>query len=168
MSLRFPYWKAIELGSLCGLLFGLLSEAILHSLFFYDSYAHPITSPDNLNIDLTPYPFNWWYLPLLWLVLVALASYFAHWCFAGYIKSSIWLWQIIGLTAVFVGCLASFIIGSYSWYLRYPDWETRILLEGIINSTWGEVQIFLFFLPFLLAFNLMFVTVLRRCKWQLQ
>ena len=168
MNLKSHNWNALELGAVCGLLFGILSEIIFRSIFLYEGYVHPPIKSAEFSIDMAPYPFSWWYLPLLWLILVALASYFVHRYLARHIKSSIWLWQVVGIVAVLEGCSFSFILVVYGWYSQFGHWEARVLWEGIIDSTLRELKIGLFFLPFLLVFNLIFVMVLRRWRLQFQ
>jgi H+/Cl- antiporter ClcA len=89
--------QALQLGAINGLAFGILAEFVIRLIHGRERLLLRESSSDSgVTIETMPYPLSWWYLPLLSLVLVTLASVFVHRYLAHYLKSQIWRWQAIG------------------------------------------------------------------------
>lgn len=153
--------KVIALGAINGILFGVSMETVLRSLFLYEKYLRgkePL-SP-NLHISYLPYPFNWWFLPLLSFVFVTLATFIVHRYFAQYIKSSIWFWQVVGVVAVLGLVVYSIPHSLYTWCFSIFDFsESYYSMEAIQQ----DLPILLIAFPSIALFNLLFALVL---KWR--
>lgn len=150
--------RALELGALNGIIFGSLFEVTYRSLFLWETYRLKQTpAPEGLSIDLSPYPFRWWYLPVLSLVLVSLASLLVHRLLSRSIESTIWRWQIIGVVAV-LGCFV-YVCGmdGLRWYAEFTYLGAGYLLDVVA----GELRWLSFVLPLVLGYNLIFGAVLR-------
>jgi hypothetical protein len=164
MNLRDKTWEAVKLGAINGLLFGTLSELIFRSMFLYERYVqHQTPISPGLHIQEAPYPFNWWYLPALFLVLVTLASLVVHRYLTQFIKSAVWLWLIIGIVAVF-GCGIYAVIMA-SWYQWRSEFDF-LGMDYLAQAIKSDLKICLLFLPIALAFNLLFSKVL--CFWKVK
>ncbi|MCA1592530.1 MAG: hypothetical protein LC754_07750 [Acidobacteria bacterium] len=164
MSLKGSHKEWIILGAINGILFGMLLELIFRSIFLYEKYVQrqsPI-SP-GLHIDMAPYPFSWWYLPVLFLVLVTLASLLVHRYLSSHIKSRIWLWQVIGFAAVLECCLYAAILSWYHWYRGFAFLGVADLVQAMESG----LKTCLLFLPVALVFNLLFAVGLRFRKVEL-
>lgn len=150
--------SGVELGAISGMLFGILLESVLRSIYLYETHVQEQTLlPLDVHIQMMPYPSSWWYLPLFSLVLITLASFLVHRYFARHIKSSVWLWQVIGLVAVLEACLYSVIVIWYQWYHSQFDFlgiDYLVLIKG-------DLRIILRVLPVVLGFNLLFALALR-------
>jgi hypothetical protein len=164
MNLKQSCLERIKLGAINGILFGTLLELTFRSIFFYERHVQermPI-SP-GLNIDMAPYPFNWWYLPILFLILVTLASFLMHWYLSERIKSHLWLWQIIGFVAVLECCLYAAILNWYHWFRGFDFLGT----EDLAQAMGSDLKICLLFLPVAILFNLLFAIGLHFRKVEL-
>jgi len=162
MNLRDKTWEAVKLGAINGILFGTLSELIFRSMFLYEGHVQNQTpiSPD-LHILMAPYPFNWWYLPALFLALVTLSSFIVHQYLAQHIKSVIWLWQIVGIVAVAgFGLYALIMIGWYQWRSELDF----LGIDSLAPAIKSDLGLCLLFLPIAVAFNILFSKVLRYWK----
>ena len=153
--------KVIALGAINGILFGILMETVLRSLFLYEKYLRDKKPPlSNLNISYLPYPFNWWFLPLLSVVFVTLATFIVHRYFAQYIKSSIWFWQVVGIVAVLGLVVYSIPYSLYNWcFSKFSFPESYYSIEAMQQ----DLPIFLVAFPSIAVFNLLFALVL---KWR--
>ena len=155
-------WEAIRFGAINGVLFGTSLELTLRLIFLYERHVQNQTpiSPDP-HIQMAPYPFNWWYLPALFLALVTLASFIVHRYLAQHIKSAMWLWQIIGIVAV-VGC-GLYAVIMISWYQWRSEFDF-LGLGSLAPAIKSDLGLCLLFLPIAVAFNLLFSKVLRYWK----
>lgn len=164
MNLKQSCLERIKLGAINGILFGTLLELICRSIFFYERYVQERTplSP-GLNIDMAPYPFSWWYLPILFLVLVTMASFIVHRYLSARIKSHIWLWQVIGVVAVLECFLFAAILNWYHWYRGFAFLGT----EDLAQAVGSELKLCLLFLPVAILFNLLFAIGLHFRKVEL-
>ena len=162
---KFHNWRIIKLGAINGILFGTLLELTLRARYSYGMYVFNQTPlPPDMHIQIAPYPFKWWYLPLLSLVLVTLASFLVNRYLAKYLKSSIWLWQVIGFVAVLEACVYSAITIWYQWYYSRFDF---LGMDYLLHAIKSEQSICLRVLPVVLAFNLIFALMLRFRKARL-
>jgi hypothetical protein len=150
------------LGAVNGILFGASLELISRSIFLYEGYVQAQTpTPPDLHIQMAPYPFNWWYLPTLFLALVALASFIAHRYLAGRVKSALWLWQAIGIMAVAeCGLYAVIMIVWYQWRGGFGFLGMGYLAQAIKS----DLKLCLVLLPLAVVFNLLFSKALRSWK----
>lgn len=94
---RLPGW---QIGALNGLVLGVLAEILLRAIYYYEGVrAGPVRTPE-IIVDRIPYPFNWWYLPVLSLILVTVASVIGHRYLFPRLKPRVLRWPVIGLVAV--------------------------------------------------------------------
>lgn len=157
MSLKVLYWNAIRLGAINGITFGVFFEITLRSIFLYESYIQKQTSiSSDMHIHTTSYPFSWWFLPILSLVFITLASFLANQYLAHRIKSIFWLWQIIGFIAVLECYLYGAIMSCWEWY-RFDF----VYVEDVMRAMYGNLITCLRVLPIVLVFNLLFAIALR-------
>ncbi len=152
--------KVIALGAINGLVFGTLLETILRSLFLYEKFLRNKKPSGNFSISYLPYPFNWWFLPLMFFVAATFATFIVHRYFARFTKSNIWFWQIVGVGAVF-GCAVYLTLSIFRfWYFSEYDFP---IVESLKEDLKSDLFSLLVVLPFVAAFNLLFALVL---KWR--
>ena len=152
--------NVVALGATNGLLFGASVEIILRSLYFYEWYLHKKYLP-HLHIPL-PYGYpldDWWFLTILSFVCATAATFIVHRCFAQYIKSSVWFWQIVGVGALFVCAGYSMLYISYQVYLMFDVIE----VNSVVSAIEGDLCALLLASPIVATFNLLFALVL---KWR--
>jgi 4-amino-4-deoxy-L-arabinose transferase-like glycosyltransferase len=153
-------WKVLELGARNGIMFGALFEVTYRTIYQWNN-SQPerlIPGEPRLIIDLAPYPFRWWYLPLLSTVSVPLASLLVHRLLSRRTKSTILLWQLIGLVALLgvaiYGC-SNIVYGLYMHShleMDYFFWEAGLGLRLLLFPV----------LPLVMAYNLIFAVALDR------
>jgi hypothetical protein len=144
------FFRELWLGWINGLGFGVLAELAMRLLFAYDEVVAQRTLDPNTRILMSPYPWAWWYLPLLSLVLTSIATLLVYAFWRSHIKSVTWRWQLVGFLAVlelYVLTLARDLwnanfseLKSYYWQFAY----SIKLLPWII------------LIPTLLAYNFLF------------
>ncbi len=153
--------KVVALGAINGILFGTLVETVLRSLFLYEKYLRdkrPVSS--NIHFSYLPYPFSWWYLPLLSFVFVTFATFVVHRYFAQHIKSSIWFWQVVGFVAVSGLVVYSIPHSLYNWCFSQFDFTKAYYSMEALQK---DLLILLIAFPSIAIFNLLFALVL---KWR--
>jgi hypothetical protein len=155
----------VELGALNGVLLGSLFELALRSIYIFEHSRGQTLSDPGVHIQMASYPFAWWQLPFRSLVLVTLASLVARRYLARRATSSVFLWQVIGLLAVFGLCAYGVILGWYGWYVIGDSLPPTEYLAHVLMT---EMSIILRVIPFVLGFNLLFAFALRPVKVQLQ
>ena len=154
--------KVIALGAINGILFGTMLETVLRSLFLYEKYLRDKRPSGGFSISYSPYPFSWWYLPLLSFVFVTLATFIVHRYFSQYIKFSIWFWQTVGVVAL-LECAVYLILRSlYYHYLYFSEYDF-LPIESLITGIESDLFMLLIASPIIAAFNLLFALVL---KWR--
>ena len=155
----------VELGAINGLLLGSLFELALRSIYLLERHSQERTPlPPDVHIQTSPYPFAWWYPPLLSLVLVTLSSFLASRYLARRVTSPVLLWQVIGVLTM-LGLCAYVIIGvGYKWYSIEAVLPATEYLAHVLRT---EMGIILCVSPFVLGFNLLFAFALRSRGGQL-
>jgi hypothetical protein len=155
----------VELGAINGLLLGSLFELVLRSIYLLEEYSQEWAPlPPDVHIQMASYPFAWWYLPFLSLVLVTLASFCVRRYWTRRVISSVFLWQVIGALAV-LGLFAYVVtVVWYKWYFSQPDLLATEYLAHVLRS---ELIPIVCAIPFVLGFNLFFALALRSLKPQL-
>jgi hypothetical protein len=118
------FFRELRLGAINGLGFGVLAELSARGIFTFQrnlvEQQHPL-GPD-WHILRNPYPWEWWYLPLLFLALTSIATVLIY--ARSKIKSVTWRWQLIGFLA-----LIELYVGTLAWDLwnasrvKYNYWE---------------------------------------------
>lgn len=154
--------SVVTLGAINGILLGILSEIVLRSAFLLEVFlrSREPLSPE-ISIDFLPYPFSWWYLPLLSLTSVTLATFIVHRFLIVYIKSSVWFWQMVGIVTIFICAIYSTIFFFYNWSISNFEF---VELDSVVSALRGDL--FILFVMFLIgaAYNLLFAFVLKRIK----
>lgn len=155
----------ITLGAINGILLGVFLEILFRSLFLLEVYLRPSDpSPRTITIPDPHYPFNWWYLPLLFFIAVTLATFVVDRFASGYLKSLIWFWQAVGVATSPVLALFSIIIAFYYWYLQSFDFTKLYSVKIAIKQ---DFLLSFLALPIIAAFNLLFALILKRLKTHL-
>ena len=155
----------VELGAINGILLGSLFELALRSIYLLERYSQERTPlPPDVHIQMASYPFAWWYLPLLSLVLVTLASFLVRRYLARRVTSAFLLWQVIGVMAVLGLCAYVIIVVWYRWYSSETILPAAEYLAHVLTT---ELGIVLRVTPFVLGFNLLFALALRSRKARL-
>jgi len=95
---RFDGW---QLGAINGLALGVVAELLMRTIYAYERSRGGPAAGSEIIIDRMPYPFSWWYLPLLSLVLVTVASVIVHRYLLPHLRSQISRWPAIGALAIF-------------------------------------------------------------------
>jgi hypothetical protein len=142
-------FREIALGALNGLGFGVLAELSVRGLYTYEkalAAQHPL-GPD-WDILMSPYPWAWWYPPLLSVVFTSIATLFVCWFWRSRIKSLTLRWPLVGFLAVF-----EFYLMTLAWdfwnasSVKYNYWE-------FAYST--KLFPWIILVPALLAYNFLF------------
>ena len=154
------------LGSINGLLVGIFSEIVFRSVFLLEkNYLRPQAPSGGFQIQYSPYPFNWWFLPIVLFVTVTLATIIVHYSLSRFTKSPIWFWQIVSIVTVPI--VLAIYLAIYVFYL----WEFIISgiseLDSLITAIKGELPILLVIFLIIVVFNLLFALVLKRLKTHL-
>ena len=152
----------VELGAVNGVLLGSVFELALRSTYLLEKHLQERTPlPPDLHIQISPYPFAWWYLPFLSLVLVTLAGLSVRRYLAPNITSPFLLWQLIGGLAVLGLCAYAIIVICYNWYSTDTILSSTEYLAHVLTA---EMGIILRVAPFVLGFNLLFAFALSSSK----
>ena len=144
------------MGAFNGLALGVTAELVMRALYQYElSDAERTPADSQIVIDTIPYPFSWWYLPVLSFALVTIASVIAHRFLRPHVKSQIFLWPAIGALAVLELYL---ITAAIDWWnatnspLQADYWQ-------FAHS--NKLFPWLLLVPGILVFNLLFGWLLR-------
>lgn len=107
----------IKSGAIYGLTFGALAEISLRLIYTLERHTQEAASfPPDVHIQMTSYPFQWWYVPLLSFTLLLPARVLTCRYLSRYITPPIWRWQATGFVGVFVFYLLTLI--SDLWNAR--------------------------------------------------
>ncbi len=154
----------IVLGAINGILLGVFLEILSRSIFLFEVYLSSSSpSPSKVSIPYPKYPFNWWFLPLLFFIAVTFASFIVQHYAAIYIKSVIWFWQTVGIVTWLIFGSYSTIYAFYDGSLQGFETEFYSLLFELIR---GSSLLFIAF-PIIAIFNLLFALILKRLKTNL-
>jgi hypothetical protein len=152
----------IALGAINGILFGVVLEVVLRSMFLVATYLRSSQSPSvGITICHLGYPFRWWYFPLLSFITVTSATFIVHHFAAKYIKSTIWFWQIVSVVTIFVFATFEIIYAFYNWYLESFEFEE------LYSLMFGLKSKLIIAYPIIAIFNLLFALLLKRFKTHL-
>lgn len=148
------FWSAVKSGTINGLVAGAVIELSLRFVHVYQNWLYERTPlPDEMQIQMSPYPFRWWYLPLLSFVLVVPMSLLVQHFMSHHIKSPILLWQIIGLGSVLTLYLSILIsdvwnahfsiMGAdywlFAWSLNLMGWLSLVISVAVFNLLYSLV-----------------------------
>lgn len=153
--------KIVALGAINGIIFGTSLEIVLRSLFLYEKYLRDKKPSTGFQINYSPYPFSWWFLPFSPFVFVTLATFIVRRYFAQYIKSTIWFWQIVGVIAVFGFAVYSTLFNFY--YCYFNEELDVMLIDSFMQTLQADLFMLLIAFPIVAAFNLLFALV---SKWR--
>jgi hypothetical protein len=120
-------FREVALGALNGLGFGLLAELSMRGIYTYEkALAGPSGFHQDMEILMSPYPWAWWYFPLLSVVFTSIATLFVCWFWRSRIKSVTWRWQLVGFLAVvefYLMMLAWDLWNAHSSGFKSIDWQ---------------------------------------------
>jgi len=157
LTQRRSLTRTVGLGVINGLSFGILAEVVMSLLYEYEIGLGGRTDPAT-TIDMAPYPWAWWYLPLISTLLVTTATFVVH-CFLGRrIKSPFWFWEAVGLFSV---------AGLYLLTLSVDWWNARS--SSLKADYWQfapslKLAPWILLVPALLVFNLLFAWIANQIK----
>jgi hypothetical protein len=149
------------IGVINGIIFGVILEVFLRLAFIFETYAREPLSA-GINISYLPYPFSWWFLPLLSLATVSVSTAAVYTFLDKGIKSVVWFWQTVGIATVIFNVAFSIIfIFSHWWFESRFDGAT---IETTIRAVKEDLSILILAFPLLQSYNLIFALVLKHFK----
>jgi hypothetical protein len=158
----------VKLGALNGLILGLLNTLFLASICLIEVFDQQKRDIDYHSQSFCTTIANWWVLPEAFFIVVV-ASFLVQKLFANRIKSTILVWQIIGLVSA-VECFfyGSFISFIKTWYMcNSKDSQCDASqLHFLSDFIFAEYQLrnAVIYLFVFAVFNLFFSLILRQRK----
>jgi hypothetical protein len=144
-------WHACKLGALNAILFGIITDLVLRMVYNYERTSLiSLRTEVNLNIDLSPYPFQWWYLPLMSVALIIPATILVYRYLLSHLNSYLWLWQAVGIAAVFECYLLTLTMDWWNAHFSEMGADYWAVAYSIKPVPW------IFILPAVSVFNLLF------------
>lgn len=141
------------IGAVNGLILGTLVEIALRLLYSLDGYLQDQTPlPYGMSISYAPYPFRWWWFPLIGVIMFAPAATVTQWLFFGHTT------RYQG--AVIAGCI---VIGEF--YLFNLVWDLWLVMTSDMGTDYwryalsNKPRLWVVLIPFVLMFSLLSETV---------
>lgn len=165
---RFPRWRIVVLGAVCGLIFSCIAQVAIHVDYEYSlAEVREIASRSRVFINLARPRFDWFIIPAVCMFMFSLASYAVHRIYAKRLESPILLWGMTGFAAGgvvfligFANSRATSLFGNYEHYREYGSWGQWPSVFSI-----ARLEFALFILPILFGFIFGFIVQLSSAQY---